>query len=278
MASDTIFGPQGANAASTLPVGTRNNRYGAGVDTWVQDCGAGNTNGTILNAAFFNNIIGNLRNVVKAAVRDGATFDACDGDMDALLKAIKFYAGSGVSAGEGTQFVGNQLGLDFPSLKNHFSADIDPARDRIAMYDESQGDYAEAALGQAVRAALKSNSGFIVISLGADGRVGIEVDPSQFIQQIMSLPLTDGIDGTVDFVPVWDASQNRHARLPIDNLIQTANLTGVYTPATLPVGAQAPQIGATAYVTGMGGGGGANGMAFWDGTNWRKGRNNVVVV
>ena len=103
MSTDTIFGPQGLNASLTLPSGVLQNRYGVGTPTWVQDCSAAGSDGTQLNAAFFNTIIGNLRELVTGAVADGATFEVTDGDMTLVYESVKFLAaGSTFTAGDGT--------------------------------------------------------------------------------------------------------------------------------------------------------------------------------
>lgn len=79
----TAFGPQAPNASTSLPLASVN-VYGDSVDTWVQDTYvAGRNTGTVLNAQFFNMIIGNLRQ----AVRD-AGISLVDGDMTLLSKAI----------------------------------------------------------------------------------------------------------------------------------------------------------------------------------------------
>ena len=99
MASNTSFGPQGANATNSIPATNGVNRYGTGVDTWVQDASSSSAqDGTVLNADFFNMIIGNLRTIVRQAIADGATFSETDGDFTLLLEAVKFYTGAAESA------------------------------------------------------------------------------------------------------------------------------------------------------------------------------------
>lgn len=115
MATGTAFGPQGQNAATSLPAGTQSNRYGTGVDTWVSGCGQGG--GTVLDPAFFNMILGNLRNLVKGAIADGATIDLSDGDMNLLLNAVKFYTGAGLAAGNGISIANGRISIDVRSLK-----------------------------------------------------------------------------------------------------------------------------------------------------------------
>ena len=78
-----LFGPQNANAALVLPSGADRQRYGT-AQTWVQDCSApGRNDGSILDAAFYNRIIGNLDYLVSVS---GIT--ANPGDMTALFRAI----------------------------------------------------------------------------------------------------------------------------------------------------------------------------------------------
>lgn len=79
-----LFGPQGANADTTAPVGTSTNRYGVGVQTWCKDSSTpGANNGTVYDAAFFNRIIGSLEYVVAQA-----DVNASLGDTSALFRAI----------------------------------------------------------------------------------------------------------------------------------------------------------------------------------------------
>lgn len=78
------FGPQGSQATTSLPPGTNQTRYGDD-PTWCKDCTAPNANdATVLDAAFFNNIIGNLNYAVEAS---GIT-PVARGDMSLLFKAI----------------------------------------------------------------------------------------------------------------------------------------------------------------------------------------------
>ena len=115
----TAFGPQSANAATALPTGTTTNRYGSAVDTWCQDCtDTVNNNGTVLNAAFYNMILGNLR---YAVATEGITMT--DGDMTLLWQAIKSAAAaSGLqTASNGILAIGTnvQLNLGTGALTVH---------------------------------------------------------------------------------------------------------------------------------------------------------------
>lgn len=76
------FGPQNGNVAKVLPPGTNVQRYGT-AQTWVQDASApGRNDGTVLDAAFFNRIVGNLEYMLS---QSGVT--AVPGDMTALYRA-----------------------------------------------------------------------------------------------------------------------------------------------------------------------------------------------
>lgn len=78
-----LFGPQNANAALQLPPGTASQRYGA-AQTWVKDCSApGLNDGTVLDAAFYNRIIGNLDYLCSVANVTGSP-----GDMSVLYRAV----------------------------------------------------------------------------------------------------------------------------------------------------------------------------------------------
>ncbi|RNJ49351.1 hypothetical protein [Methylocystis hirsuta] len=92
-----LFGPQGAHAANILPGGATKVRYGS-QDTWVRDCSAAGANdGTALDAAFFNILIGNLNQVIT---QSGALPTART-DFLALYKAINQIALNVFDSGEG---------------------------------------------------------------------------------------------------------------------------------------------------------------------------------
>ena len=119
MATGTAFGPQGLNAASTPPGGGQQNRYGVGVDTWVQDCGTSGEGGTVLNAAFFNMLLGNMRQAVQSANTAGATIELDDGDYTLLWQAILYAASlNSYTVGNGLALdANNQITVDVPALK-----------------------------------------------------------------------------------------------------------------------------------------------------------------
>ena len=78
----SAFGPQNANASSTLPSGVNQQRYVG--DTWVKDASApGASDGTVVDAAWYNRIIGALDYIIAEA---GLT--PAPGDFSALYKAI----------------------------------------------------------------------------------------------------------------------------------------------------------------------------------------------
>lgn len=116
MATNTAFGPQGYGAATSLPAGTNTNRHGAGIDTWVQDCNASGGGSTILDAQFFNTLLGNIRTVVKEANAAGAGITLNDGDMSLLYRAIQFMVGD-VTVGQGLSITGTHITIDVPALK-----------------------------------------------------------------------------------------------------------------------------------------------------------------
>jgi len=116
MATGTAFGPQGYGASTTLPPGTNTNRHGAGKDTWVKDCDSSGGGSTILDAQFFNTLLGNQRYVVQQANAAGAGIVMNDGDMTLLHQAIKFFVGD-TTVGPGLQISGSHISLDVPTLK-----------------------------------------------------------------------------------------------------------------------------------------------------------------
>lgn len=116
----TIFGPQTAHVSTDLPDGTSKNRHGDNIDTWCQDCSSASANdGTELDAAFFNVIIGNMRHVVKQGVSiHGASFTINEGDMEALYKSIlAMVEGAQVQPGTGLRLNGSKLELDVATLQ-----------------------------------------------------------------------------------------------------------------------------------------------------------------
>lgn len=103
----TAFGPQGFNAAIALPAGATNNRYGTGVDTWVKPAsGNGECDGTVLDAAFFNVLLGNIRYTVQQA-----GVPMTDGDMTLLYQAITTLAPQ-YTAGTGLALASNEFSVN----------------------------------------------------------------------------------------------------------------------------------------------------------------------
>lgn len=101
----TAFGPQSPNFVTVRPANSPD--VSAGLDTWVKNCSApGANDGTILDATFFNVIIGNLRTAVVSADVD---LDANDDFM--LEKAIRALAADEITAGDGLRKVGSTLSL-----------------------------------------------------------------------------------------------------------------------------------------------------------------------
>ena len=102
-----LFGPQKANAAIELPDDIEQNRYGA-VQTWVKDCSAtGKSDGTVLDAAFYNRIIGNLEWFVQAS-----KIAVQLGDMTAIYRAVDAVAKTHrLSAGRGVSVVNGRINI-----------------------------------------------------------------------------------------------------------------------------------------------------------------------
>ena len=163
----TAFGPQGYQAAERLPAGTTRNRMGRGVDTWVQDCAPGSENGTVLDAAFFNTIIGNLRYLVKSAVDAGAGISLTDGDMTLLHQAVKYFADTAhnhsIDEITGLQTALGSLvaKLDLHAVATSGSyGDLDDKPDPASYATAAQGAKADAAMLKADAAMPKAGGDF----------------------------------------------------------------------------------------------------------------------
>lgn len=101
----TALGPQSPNFSTTRPPTAPD--VSAGVDTWCKDCSApGATDGTILDASFFNAIIAQLR---TAIVEAGITLSNADDNM--LEKAIRALAVDELSANYGVRLDGSNIEL-----------------------------------------------------------------------------------------------------------------------------------------------------------------------
>lgn len=103
-----LFGPQGANAVTEKPNSFRQQRYG-NIQTWVKDSSApGASDGTVLDAAFYNRIIGALDYIVgKAGV------SALPGDDSALYRAVlRAVAGDASDALDTFKEIGDAIGND----------------------------------------------------------------------------------------------------------------------------------------------------------------------
>lgn len=148
-----IFGPQNGNAATALPPGSKSQRYGA-AQTWVQDCSApGRNDGTILDAAFYNRIIGNLEYLVS---QSGVT--ATPGDMSILYRAVLAAVADGAPAVLDTLLeFANALGDD-----PNFAATIATQLSRCIRVDKAQAFTS----GEQDRA--RSNMGLKPIAITAD--------------------------------------------------------------------------------------------------------------
>lgn len=102
-----LFGPQGANAVTVKPDATKQ-RYG-GNQTWVKDCSApGASDGTVLDAAFYNRLIGALDYLAGAA-----NVSALPGDDSVLYRSIlQIIAGSAPDALNTLKELADALGDD----------------------------------------------------------------------------------------------------------------------------------------------------------------------
>lgn len=100
----TAFGPQSPYYTTTRP-GT-DTAVSGGLDTWFKDCSApGAKDGTLVTASFLNNMLGNLRYVVRAA---GVSL--VDGDDTMLFQAIAaVVADAGYTAGAGIAITSNVI-------------------------------------------------------------------------------------------------------------------------------------------------------------------------
>lgn len=110
----SVFGPQNANAATALPAGSSNRRYKG--QSWVKDAtGPGTADGTILDAAFYNRIIGNLEYLVSQA-----GIAAQPGDFSAIYRSIMAVVSKGANAALDTiKELGDALNNDA-----HFGATV----------------------------------------------------------------------------------------------------------------------------------------------------------
>lgn len=128
MGSGTSFGPQGLNATNTLNPVAGVNRYGTGVDTWVKDASSPTAkDGTVLDAAFFNRIIGNLRGLVAGAVLDGAVLSVDESNMSLVLNSVKHFAQRGF----------DDAVISPGAFKAATEITLAPAADRVIVYDAS---------------------------------------------------------------------------------------------------------------------------------------------
>lgn len=179
-----ISSPQGANAVTTMPVGNDVVRYGTKVPTYVRNAsGPSMRDGTVLDAAFFHRLIGNLHHVV-----DQSGISARPGDFSALYRAIDKLAGNQVTYG--LKVSNGKVGLTTGTGDLEFLDDVNPARDRIMIWDHSTRK-------------LKDTNAFNILSAGIEvgGTLKKTYDPVSgkisFVIDSENLVLSDRrIDGT----------------------------------------------------------------------------------
>jgi hypothetical protein len=148
------FGPQNGHANTTAPAASSSLRYG-NADTWVQDCSApGRKDGSVLDAGFFNNIIGNLYSLVKNA---GIT-NAVRGDFNLLTTAIRALIHGEMASTSGLQGFATtiRLSLGRGILPTLAKTAVDPTMDTILVWDKSTGTLREVTITNAIYAAVNT--------------------------------------------------------------------------------------------------------------------------
>lgn len=190
MATGTAFGPQGANASIALDGSEKTNRYGSGVDTWVRDAsGVGKCDGTNLDAAFFNMLIGNMRYTVQQA---GVTLT--DGDMTLLYQAIKALtsavgAGNGLIADNGV--IKQAIGTGSLSLIDTLSG----FNDRLPVYDASAGAYGETSPFYIVKSVLNLQNGITATYDTSTGKITLDGGRSSYVLKSQKVSAGLGLSG-----------------------------------------------------------------------------------
>jgi hypothetical protein len=260
MADNTIFGPQGANAATTLPAGSRTNRNGAAVDTWCRDCSAGGAvdDGTVLDAAFFNGIIGSLRDVVDSAIADGNVIEKQTGDMTVLTKAIRGLSRVAALGAGLANDASNRISLAFQNLPAMIDGALKPATDALVIYNSTTGAHEKFTVQRTLLGSLMTSNTLLTLTADATGRVDVSVDSGQLVMRAGS---TMTGDLTVPNINVQGVIQS----------------TPFANPAALPA-VTALNEGAMAYVTGADALFSPYGVVVCDGVNWRRVRDNTVVA
>ena len=144
----SVFGPQNANAATALPAGSSNKRYKG--QSWVKDAtGPGAADGTVLDAAFYNRIIGNLEYLVSQA-----GISAQPGDFTAIYRSVIAVVSKGANAALDTiKELGDALNNDA-----HFGATVINALASRLRFDAPQS------LTSSQKAQARSNIGVSAVA------------------------------------------------------------------------------------------------------------------
>lgn len=158
--ADAGFGPFNVNYSLARPAAIADPAGGA--DTWCVDCSAaGATDGTILDATFFNTIIGNLRYAVRTS---GVTLDSTVDTMlydaiDAIALArtlATITAGEGIAVSAAGQV---SVPIGTGALTNVAYGGLDPVADELLIYDASATAAVETTPYDIVRSVLNTSTG-----------------------------------------------------------------------------------------------------------------------
>lgn len=176
-----LFGPQGPNFSLTRPA--RDPNASNDVDTWFKNCSAANSkDGTFATADFFNTVLGNLRYLVREAgvaetypLPDTNVYDAVLAIVDDRIATLA----PDLTASRGVIRVDDDLRLALGDGSLTVLSAIDPAADKINLFDASANAIVEALLGKAVSVSLiggtgittsyDNTTGLTTISLGEGG-------------------------------------------------------------------------------------------------------------
>lgn len=123
MTTQTAFGPQGPNYATTRP--PADPEASSGVDTWFKNCSAaGARDGTFATAAFFNTMIANLRYLCRTA---GVSLSDTDDTM--VYEAVQAIAEGVAGGGGGSSTITQNIPYvaDSSTIANTIVANFNPA-------------------------------------------------------------------------------------------------------------------------------------------------------
>lgn len=157
---NTAFGPQGANAVTSMPPSAKN-RYGT-ADTWFRDCSSPTANdATVMDAQFLNNLLGNIRYAVRAS---GIALS--DGNMtmlyDAIVKIAQEQASPLITSVDDAFTVssGTLKSTLGTSSRSTLSA-VGPERDLVPVFAKSLGAEAQVTPYGLVKSVLEFNGGSV---------------------------------------------------------------------------------------------------------------------